>query len=135
MAVAKSESQSRIAHAREAEVASEQFVRVIQELGAQICTRSNASAVFGAPVEYGDRTVIPVAHVVAGFGAGGGAGKESQEKDRGGGGLGGGGGFIVHSLGVFELSGEGVHFRPCATRSNFWIDVARLAWRALRLGR
>jgi uncharacterized spore protein YtfJ len=92
--------------------------------------------VFGAPVEHGDRTVIPVAHVVAGFGAGAGAGagagKERQGKDGGGGGLGGGGGFIVHSLGVFELSGEGVHFRPCTTRGNFLIDIARLAWRALR---
>lgn len=66
-----------------AKVASEQFVRVIHELGAQICTCANASAAFGAPVEHGDRTVILVAYVVAGFGAVAGASMERQVKDKG----------------------------------------------------
>lgn len=91
--------------------------------------------VYGEPVQNGDTTVIPVAQVVYGFGAGGGRGPgrrltraavdraaEEQGPDDEKGqhraeGSGGGGGVRLTPVGALEIGPMGtrfVHFRPLA---------------------
>jgi len=85
--------------------------------------------VFGEPVERGETTVIPVARVAYGFGAGGGRGpgrfratppveggsEESRRPEAEG--AGGGGGVAMTPAGALEIGPEGtrfVEFRPLA---------------------
>ena len=78
--------------------------------------------VYGEPVHYGDLTVIPIAQVAYGFGAGGGQAlrrvgrnrldETPQDKDiplRGEGG-GGGGGARMTPVGVLEIGPQGTRF-------------------------
>lgn len=66
---------------------------------------ANAATIFGAPVERGDVTVIPVAKVAYAFG--GGSGIRSGEE-----GSGGGGGVRVTPVGYIEIRPEAVLYRP-----------------------
>jgi uncharacterized spore protein YtfJ len=75
--------------------------RLAQRLGGT----ANAATVFGAPVERGDVTVIPVARALYGFG--GGAGTRSGEE-----GSGGGGGMRVAPVGYIEIRSGVVFYRP-----------------------
>ncbi|WP_254545524.1 GerW family sporulation protein [Halomarina pelagica] len=96
---------------------------------------ATARAVYADPVEVGDRTVIPVARVVFGFGGGYGPTRgrdgsegEREREDHGEGGTagdaagtpvegwGGGGGVSVTPLGVVEVTDEGVRFVRFADR-------------------
>jgi uncharacterized spore protein YtfJ len=85
--------------------------------------------VYGEPVQHGDTTVIPVAQVAYGFGAGGGrgpGGKRAAEPDEPPSsdsghpevqGAGGGGGVRMTPVGVLEIGPQGtrfVEFRPLA---------------------
>ena len=85
--------------------------------------------VYGEPVHHGNTTVIPVAKVAYGFGAGGGrapgrvrkgpsddstSNKENQADAQG---AGGGGGVRMTPVGALEIGPEGtrfVHFHPFA---------------------
>jgi uncharacterized spore protein YtfJ len=83
--------------------------------------------VYGEPVHHGDTTVIPVAHVAFGFGAGGGrapggtrngpiepASDNGQPEAQG---EGGGGGGWITPVGALEIGPHGtrfVKFRPLA---------------------
>jgi uncharacterized spore protein YtfJ len=66
---------------------------------------ANAATIFGAPVERGDVTVIPVARAAYGFG--GGSGTRSGDE-----GSGGGGGVRVAPVGYIEIRPGGVLYRP-----------------------
>lgn len=73
--------------------------------------------VFGAPVQNGERTIIPVARVSWGFGGGSGRGAlrkmaEGQEEKHApeGEGGGGGGGIQIKPIGVFEITPEETRF-------------------------
>ena len=98
---------------------------------------ANARAVYADPVEVGDRTVIPVARVVFGFGGGYGPARgrdgsegerEREREDHGEGGTagdapgapvegwGGGGGVSATPLGVVEVTDDGVRFVRFADR-------------------
>ena len=83
--------------------------------------------VYGEPVRHGDTTVIPVAKVAYGFGAGGGRGPnrvpQGASDDRPPGtnapseaqGAGGGGGVRMTPVGALEIGPEGtrfIHFHP-----------------------
>jgi len=82
--------------------------------------------VYGEPVQHGDTTVIPVAQVVYGFGAGGGQGparvrsgadENALREDKGAEaqGAGGGGGGRMTPVGALEIGPQGtrfVRFRP-----------------------
>jgi uncharacterized spore protein YtfJ len=82
--------------------------------------------VYGEPVHHGDTTVIPVAQVAYGFGAGGGRGPGRLRKDGSDDtpdqdprsdaqGAGGGGGVRMTPVGVLEIGPEGtrfIHFHP-----------------------
>lgn len=75
--------------------------RMAQRLG----NAANAATVFGAPVERGEVTVIPVAKAVYGFGGGGGT-KDGDE------GSGGGGGVSVTPLGYIEIRDDEACYKP-----------------------
>jgi uncharacterized spore protein YtfJ len=93
--------------------------------------------VYGEPVQHGDTTVIPVATVAYGFGAGGGRGPrrgrsgapakgESGEEHRPDArGEGGGGGVRMSPVGALEIGPQGtrfVRFQPLAP----WFGAAAL---------
>ena len=95
----------------------------------------NIRHVYGEPVHHGDKTVIPVARVAYGFGAGGGRKPGSRgnqhlqetpsSDDHRGDAQGGGGGGFVHMtpIGVFEITSSGTRFvrlRPAAP----WLAAA-----------
>jgi uncharacterized spore protein YtfJ len=63
---------------------------------------ANAAAIFGAPVERDDVTVIPVATAAYGFGGGSGTGS----------GEGGGGGVRVAPVGYIEIRSGVVLYKP-----------------------
>jgi sporulation protein YtfJ len=71
------------------------------QLAERLGQTASASAVFGAPVERADITVIPVARARYGFGAG-----------TGDDGTGGGGGVSVTPVGWIEMSAAGSRFKP-----------------------
>jgi uncharacterized spore protein YtfJ len=95
----------------------------------------NIRHVYGEPVHHGDKTVIPVARVAYGFGAGGGR-KPGSRRDRppqetpssddyrGEAQGGGGGGFVYMTpIGVFEITSSGTRFvRP--GRATPWLVAA-----------
>ena len=97
---------------------------IIAESGA---TRDAISVkrVFGKPYHVGDRTVIPVAAVSGGAGGGGGSG-ESKEDDGTGQGFGSGFGITARPVGVYEVTEDGVEWKPS-------VDVNRLASGGQRL--
>lgn len=66
----------------------------VDQLARTLC----ASAVLGAPVEAGDRVIIPVAEFGFGFGGGEGSGGNKEGKQSGGSGTGGGGGVTAVAL-------------------------------------
>ncbi|MGZ4275846.1 MAG: GerW family sporulation protein [Solirubrobacteraceae bacterium] len=70
-------------------------------LAERLSRSASAEAVFGAPVERADITVIPVARARYGFGAG--TGDE---------GSGGGGGMSVTPVGWIEITAGGSRFKP-----------------------
>jgi uncharacterized spore protein YtfJ len=89
----------------------------------------NIKHVYGEPVQHGDTTVIPVAQIAYGFGAGGGRGPggapitrpdETPSTDAGRAeaqGAGGGGGVRMTPVGALEIGPRGmrfVEFRPLA---------------------
>jgi uncharacterized spore protein YtfJ len=82
---------------------------VLERLAERIGGRARAEAVFGTPVQQGEVTVIPVARVRWGLGAGGG---EDHRTDGAASGSGGGGGMAADPVGYIEMSGTGAVFRP-----------------------
>jgi uncharacterized spore protein YtfJ len=99
---------------------------------------ANASTCFGTPVTVDDRTLIPAAEVVAGFGAGGGGGegKEGLEPDTGdsdgkatgsGEGAGGGGFTRVRPVAVVVVGPDGVTVEPV-------VDATQIAMAGVAAG-
>lgn len=82
---------------------------LLERLAERIGGRAKAEAVFGTPVQQGDVTVIPVARVRWGLGAGGG---EDRRADSAASGSGGGGGVAADPIGYIEISSSGAVFRP-----------------------
>jgi uncharacterized spore protein YtfJ len=82
---------------------------LLERLAERIGGRAKAEAVFGAPVQHGEVTVIPVARVRWGLGAGGG---EDRRTDGAASGSGGGGGVAADPIGYIEIGRAGAVFRP-----------------------
>ncbi|HEY6057290.1 MAG TPA: spore germination protein GerW family protein [Candidatus Limnocylindrales bacterium] len=100
--------------AREAgrRTASDRFIEHLAEM-----TGGHASiqAVFGAPIERGDLTIVPVARVRWAFGGGSGSfGEAGGALEGQGSGAGGGGGVTADPIGYIEIDHEGAAFRPIA---------------------
>jgi uncharacterized spore protein YtfJ len=90
---------------------------------------ANVRRVFGDPIVVGDKTIIPVARIGYGFGAGGGSGrrKKSGEQteagitDEGGG---GGGGMGAVPIGVVEVTAERTRFIAFSSRRKLIAGIA-----------
>lgn len=80
--------------------------RLLERLAERVGGRAHASAVFGSPVERDGVTVIPVARVRWGVGAGGG-----ESVADGSSGSGGGGGASADPVGFIEVRQAGATFR------------------------
>ena len=94
----------------------------LKELMKTIADRAQSAAtvktIFGDPIVAFDKTVIPVARVAYGFGAGGASGSESASTDDANSGGGGGGGVAVMPEGVLEVSPEGTRFISIGSRKR-----------------
>lgn len=83
---------------------------IVATLAERVGNRTGAHAVFGAPVEQGGVTVIPVARVRWGFGGGGGRGDGSDRGE----GTGGGGGAAATPAGYIRIADGTAEFRRIA---------------------
>ena len=90
-----------------------------QELAAAIAEKlglvTHVNAVFGESRVIGKKTIIPIAKVCMGLGAGGGEGKSGEDAgivSREGSGGGGGGGGMARPLGVLEVTDEQTRLIP-----------------------
>ncbi len=89
--------------------------KTLRSLGDHLQVGASVRNVYGDPVDVGGRTVIPIARVSYGFGAGGGArGSEQAEFERCG--SGGGAGMSARPVGALEITEAGTPF----------VDPARL---------
>jgi uncharacterized spore protein YtfJ len=97
--------------------------RLLARIAERIDGRTTVEAAFGPTYAVGDRTVIPVARVFYGFGAGGGWSAATDGQAGPGSGGGGGAGVRVVPVAVIEVTPERTRVRPI-------VDVATLATRA-----
>ncbi|MEX1295258.1 MAG: hypothetical protein AB1Z67_03705 [Candidatus Limnocylindrales bacterium] len=81
-------------------------VALLERVADTIGLHAGASAVFGEPVERDGLTVIPVAQMIIGTGAGGGTSADDES------GAGAGGGSVTRPLGYIEMGPAGALFRP-----------------------
>jgi uncharacterized spore protein YtfJ len=94
--------------------------RFLKELADRIGAHVGTDVSFGAPVERGDVTIVPVARVRWGFGGGLGSGTEERRPGAAskaqpgtmGSGAGGGGGSITDPIGYLEIRSTGATFKP-----------------------
>jgi uncharacterized spore protein YtfJ len=90
----------------------------LRSLGDHLQLGRSVRNVYGDPVVVGGRTVIPIARVSYGFGAGGGV-NEGEEAQSERGGSGGGAGMSARPAGALEITEAGTRFIP-------FVDPARL---------
>ena len=106
---------------------------VVQVLGRLVDTMKTSS-VFGQPIEYSDRIVIPCSNMSVNLGMGFGSGPviqdSDQEKRRMGGG-GGGGSAMGRPMAIIVMSKDGVSVQPIPDVTR--IVVTALATAALTL--
>ena len=99
--------------------------KMLSSLGNHLRVGASVRNVYGEPVVAGGRTVIPIARVGYGFGAGGGEGRSPETAaDRPG--SGGGAGMSARPVGALEITEAGTRFIP-------FIDPIRLGM-ALMIG-
>ena len=82
---------------------------ILTSLSERFAATGKVQTVFGEPIEAHGRTVIPVARVQYGLGAGGGGENKSGSEDAIGG-SGGGGGVNVTPMGVIEITEADTRF-------------------------
>ncbi|MET0387919.1 MAG: spore germination protein GerW family protein [Polyangiales bacterium] len=103
----------------------EPLMRLLNRIGGQVGAAADASAVFASPVTKDGVTVIPVARVFGGFGAG--AIPPGVSAGQGvGPGL-GGGGFGAQPVGFIEIDRDGARFRRIDTPVESWFSAAMVA--------
>lgn len=89
----------------------------LEGLFQSIVNQDGAKTVFGEPISANGKTIVPVATVRYGFGAG--TGRKSPDNEEG---FGGGGGFTAKPVGVIEITNEQTRFVPVS--SNWQIAAA-----------
>jgi uncharacterized spore protein YtfJ len=95
-------------------------VNFLENFVAGLGQNATVKNVYGEPVITHDKTIIPVATVMYGFGGGFGQGKDkplnaeqkTENKRSTGEGMGGGGGLIAKPKGVYEISNKCTRFIP-----------------------
>lgn len=83
---------------------------ILTTLSDRFATTGKVQNVFGEPIEAHGKTVITVARVKYGLGAGG--GKDRSNTEDAAGGAGGGGGVSVSPVGVLEVTEAGTRWIP-----------------------
>jgi len=75
---------------------------------------ASVNAVYGEPIEYEAKIILPIATITHGFGLGGGVGSNTNPEDRANeGGGGGGGGYVgAQPVALAEISADGVKVTP-----------------------
>ena len=102
---------------------------LLEEIFDRIKSSATVDTLFGEPRTIGDKTVIPVARVSFGFGAGGGEGvsaapdRNGTEAVRGGGG-GGGGGVHAQPAGFLVITPEEARFLPAVGWPHYLVGMA-----------
>ena len=100
-------------------------INFLENLATRLGQNATVKNVYGEPVVAGDKTIIPVAEVMYGFGGGYGYGKRKpvagaqqneNDKAKTGEGLGGGGGVLARPKGVYEISKNGTRYIPANYR-------------------
>jgi uncharacterized spore protein YtfJ len=79
---------------------------LLEKIGGPLGSTATVKSVFGEPIQAEGKTVVPVAKIAYGFGAGAG----SRRDDSGGGG--GGGGICAFPAGALEVTPERTRFIP-----------------------
>ena len=104
--------------------------KYFESLHASLTQSANVKTVFGEPIAAAGKTIIPVARVRYGFGAGMGqgptrrpGGEESSEQHLGQGG-GGGAGLTVKPVGVVEVTASSTRFVPIYSRTKLFSIAA-----------
>jgi len=87
---------------------------ILEKIGESLGSTANVKSVFGEPIHAEGKTVVPVARVAYGFGAGGGHnhGKHDGGSEEGPEGGGGGGGVRAFPAGALEITQSGTRFVP-----------------------
>ncbi len=93
--------------------------KMLRSVNGHLQVAASVQNVYGEPVNVGGRTVITIARVGYGFGAGGGEVARSEEAASERGGSGGGAGVLARPVGALEITEAGTRFIP-------FIDPARL---------
>lgn len=95
---------------------------MLEKISASLGSTATVKTVFGDPIQMEGKTVVPVAKVAYGFGAGGGRGPMQESGDSGdqpeGGG--GGGGVRAYPAGALEIT-------PTQTRFIHYTDLRWMA--------
>src|SRR5436305_5078615 len=107
----------------------------IKELLHSMVNQASPRMVYGEPVSAEGRTIVPIARIRYGFGAGTGSktGEESGAR--------GGGGMVVEPMGVIEITRERTRFIPIgqtwkiALAVGIGVCMGRTLWRRRRSGR
>lgn len=110
-------------------------IRMLSLLGDRLHSDASVRNVFGDPVEAHGRTVIPVARIGYGFGAGGRAGGSEAASPDDGGDSGGGAGLSARPVGVLEITAGGTRFIPFVDPARLGIALLAGFLIGLRLGR
>ena len=98
----------------------------VGDLLQQLVASGGANAAFGEPRTVGDRTIIPAAEVMRGFGFGMGSGggrTPSGERAEGGSGGGAGGGTRTRPVAAIVVGPEGVSVEPIVDMTQIWMAV------------
>jgi uncharacterized spore protein YtfJ len=83
------------------------IAKTLRSLGDRLRAGVSVRQVYGDPIEFAGRMVVPIARLSYGFGAGGGEGRNAEGK---GAGSGGGAGVGLRPLGVLEITEERTRF-------------------------
>jgi uncharacterized spore protein YtfJ len=90
---------------------------LLQSLKESILSQASVKAIYGEPIAAEGKTVIPVAKIMYGYGAGAVTGGVGDTSARGEGGAGGGGVRAI-PVGVIEISGQPTRFVPISDRKK-----------------
>lgn len=106
------------------------FARVLERVASQVGAQADARSVFASPITKEGVTVIPVARVFGGFGAGARDGSGNNDST----GLGAGGGYGAMPVGFIEIDKRGARFKRIDTPVDSWLGVAEFAFDVARRG-
>lgn len=102
---------------------------LVQSLANQVATALNVRMIYGEPISAEGKTIIPVAKVAGGFGAGSGPdARDNADTEDGEGNSaatgGAGGGFAARPVGLIEITPQKTRFIPVKSNAGLWAAAA-----------